>query len=200
MATTGDDASADGAATKATWRRRALANRIGLRPDDQRICWHLERFLRSAVPQGWVVTFSPMPGEVDLTPLQAVTPPITTFALTRTPGAGRTLSLHPADAPTEQHRFGFRQPIEQAPVVPDDEVVAVLVPGLAFDHRGHRLGFGAGFYDRLLARLGPDVLRVGVSDGFLVSELPVEPHDMPMTHLASEVGVVATPLRSAASS
>lgn len=187
--------------TKAEWRRRALDNRVGLQPDSQRIRWHLERFLRTlrfdeAVPTAWVVTFDPIPGEVDLRPLLAIDPPIASFALTRTPSAGQTLTVHDAAGPTEQHRFGFRQPIEQAPRVPDSAVVAVLVPALAFDHRGHRLGFGAGFYDRLLSRLGPHVLRIGISDGFLVSELPVEPHDVPMTHLASEVGVMPTPLGS----
>lgn len=186
--------SGSGPVTKAEWRRRALDNRTGLRPDSQRICWHLERFLRTTVPNGWVVTFDPMPGEVDLRPLLAIEPLVASFALTRTPSNGRTLTLHPADGPTERHRFGYQQPIEDAPVVPDDAVVAVLVPALAFDHRGHRLGFGAGFYDRLLARLGSEVLRIGISDGFLVSELPVEPHDVAVTHLASEVGVVRTPL------
>ncbi len=52
-------------------------------------------------------------------------------------------------------------------------------------------GHGAGYYDRFLARLSPSVLRIGVTSGYLVSELPREVHDVPMTHLATEIGVIA---------
>jgi 5-formyltetrahydrofolate cyclo-ligase len=58
---------------------------------------------------------------------------------------------------------------------------AVLVPGLAFDRQGHRLGRGAGVYDRFLAMLPPSTLRIGViTDQRLVDQLPTEPHDVAM--------------------
>lgn len=179
--------------TKAEWRRRALDNRAALRVDSARVCWHLERFLRSALLDGWVVAFDAMPDEVDIRPLIESEEPVGRFALTRTPSQGRELTVHPADSALERHRYGYRHPVAGSVLVPDDEVAAVLVPALAFDHRGHRLGFGAGYYDRFLARLRPDVLRIGVSDGFIVPELPIERHDIAMTHLATEVGVVPTP-------
>ncbi len=183
----------DRGVTKAEWRRRALDNRASLRVDSSRICWHLERFLRANITEGWVVAFDPMPDEVDVRLIVDAEQPAADFALTRTPSEGRDLTVHPASEPLERHRYGYRQPVAGSIEVPDVEISAVLVPALAFDHRGHRLGFGAGYYDRFLARLDPSVLRIGVSDGFLVSELPIEPHDVPMTHLATEVGVVATP-------
>ncbi|MEZ5377966.1 MAG: 5-formyltetrahydrofolate cyclo-ligase [Acidimicrobiales bacterium] len=179
--------------TKAAWRRRALDNRTSLRVDNARICWHLERFLRRADLDGWVVAFDPMPDEVDLRPLVFADDPVCRFALTRTPTSGHDLGIHPATSALERHRYGYRQPVDGSAIVPDEEVVAVLVPGLAFDHRGHRLGFGAGYYDRLLERLGSAVLRIGVSDGFIVSELPIDAHDVAMTHVATEVGVVPAP-------
>ncbi|MFI6518395.1 5-formyltetrahydrofolate cyclo-ligase [Spirillospora sp. NPDC050679] len=55
---------------------------------------------------------------------------------------------------------------------------AVLVPAVAVDRTGMRLGRGGGSYDRALARVGPAILTVGlVHDGELVEELPREPHD-----------------------
>lgn len=175
--------------TKQAWRAKARVNRLGLRIDHERVCVGLHRFLAGPRRAGWVVGYEALPGEPDLTALFA-RPDAGPFALTRTPAEGHDLTLHPADSPRERHRFGFAQPTADAPVVADEDVAVVLVPGLAFDMTGTRLGHGGGYYDRLLARLGPSVWRVGVSDGFIVSGLPRDEHDEAMTHLASEIGVV----------
>ncbi|WP_298273762.1 5-formyltetrahydrofolate cyclo-ligase, partial [uncultured Bradyrhizobium sp.] len=66
------------------------------------------------------------------------------------------------------------------------EASAVLVPALAVDRRGTRLGRGAGFYDRTLqwaATMAP--LVAIVRDDELVEELPNDPHDVRMTHAAT---------------
>ncbi len=183
--------------TKAELRERAQTNRSSLRVDHGRICAGLEHFLAGLTlvssQRRWVVTFAAMPGEPDLAGL-VDRPNIGSLALTRTPEEGRVLSVHPADAERELHRWGYSQPVSGAPIVPDADIAVVLVPGLAFDRQGGRLGFGAGFYDRFLSRLGPDVMRVGVSDGFIVAEVPTDDHDVAMTHLATEAGVMALPL------
>ena len=71
-------------------------------------------------------------------------------------------------------------------------LTAVVVPGLAYDRRGHRLGRGAGVYDRFLATLPPHVLRIGViPTALVVPELPTEPHDMPMHFVVTEREVIA---------
>ena len=85
--------------------------------------------------------------------------------------------------------------VDLATVVPEDEpdpgrVDVVVVPGLAFTADGHRLGQGGGWYDRFLVRVPERVLVVGV--GFaeqLVAELPIEPHDVPLDAIITEVGV-----------
>lgn len=85
---------------------------------------------------------------------------------------------------------GVLEPVDRTPV--DLGVLdAVLVPGLAFDRSGVRLGYGGGHFDRLLARLRPEVPRIGVAFADqLVERLPVEPHDQPVTVVVTEVGVV----------
>ena len=82
--------------------------------------------------------------------------------------------------------FGTRQPGPEAPeLVPD----CVLVPLLAFDAAGHRLGYGGGYYDRTLAQL-PHATRLGVA--FACQRLPavpVGPNDIPLPRIATERGI-----------
>lgn len=87
-------------------------------------------------------------------------------------------------------RHGVREPTAGTRIVPIEELRVVLVPGVAFDLRGGRLGRGGGFYDRLLARLGPQTIRVGV--GFerrVLERLPVEPWDQLVDVLVTEQAV-----------
>jgi 5-formyltetrahydrofolate cyclo-ligase len=75
--------------------------------------------------------------------------------------------------------FGVLEPAagRVRPVRPD-AIDLILVPGLAFDHDGHRLGHGYGYFDRLLERLPAQTFRVGVCFDFqLIDHLPTRPHD-----------------------
>ncbi|MDO5553018.1 MAG: 5-formyltetrahydrofolate cyclo-ligase [Planctomycetia bacterium] len=61
------------------------------------------------------------------------------------------------------------------------EADVVIVPGLAFTRNGCRLGRGKGFYDRFLAQVRPDALRIGLAfEEQMFSELPCDPHDQPV--------------------
>ena len=76
------------------------------------------------------------------------------------------------------------------PEVAPARIEVALVPGLAFDPLGRRLGRGKGYYDRLLAGLPADAPRVGVTlDRLMAETVPVDPHDVAMTHLVTENGV-----------
>jgi 5-formyltetrahydrofolate cyclo-ligase len=91
-------------------------------------------------------------------------------------------------------RFGLREPA--APWLPAGAIAGasvVLVPALAVDRAGARLGRGAGFYDRSLPLAAPTARLVAVvRDDELVDRLPAEPHDVRMTHaLTPNGGVVA---------
>jgi 5-formyltetrahydrofolate cyclo-ligase len=112
------------------------------------------------------------------------------LATTRTLGSGRPLALHAWTGEFERHRFGFLQPRADAPSVDPAAVDLVLVPGLAFDRHGGRLGHGQGHYDRLLPTLRPSIPRVGVTlDDLVVERLPTEAHDVAVTHLLTPSGV-----------
>ncbi|MFM8885802.1 MAG: 5-formyltetrahydrofolate cyclo-ligase, partial [Chthoniobacterales bacterium] len=67
---------------------------------------------------------------------------------------------------------------EKCPAFDPREAEIIFVPGLAFTAEGQRLGRGRGFYDRLLAALPEDILRVGVCFAEqIVADIPSEPHD-----------------------
>ena len=73
--------------------------------------------------------------------------------------------------------FGVLEPIAGCPVVPLNQLDFILVPGVAFDLVGRRLGRGKGFYDRLLAEVRGH--KCGVAfDAQIVAEVPEEPHDI----------------------
>ena len=81
-------------------------------------------------------------------------------------------------------RFGVLEPSSQAPVLPLNQLDFVLVPGVAFDSSGRRLGRGKGFYDRLLAETNKACIRCGVAlEEQLVAAIPAEAHDIPMNFI-----------------
>jgi len=90
----------------------------------------------------------------------------------------RSMTLHAVDSADALRpgRFGIREPDADAcPVRRIDEVDAALIPGLAWDRAGHRLGRGAGYYDRLLADPAWRGFRCGLF--FAEQEAPAIPHD-----------------------
>lgn len=144
--------------------------------------------LRQLAPSTVVVYLS-MDGELPAERVAAPLVGIHRFLTTRTPDSG-WLTLHDFQAKREVHRFGYEQPVADAERVDPLDVDVVLVPGLCFDESGGRLGWGKGYYDQLLASMRSDVRRIGLTlERRLVPAVPREPHDVSMTHLATETGV-----------
>lgn len=104
--------------------------------------------------------------------------------LPRVDRRGRRLRLHAVDDLERDLAPGtlaIPEPRPDRPELAPGEIDWVLVPGLAFDGRGYRLGRGAGHYDRLLPLLRPDVPRWALALApQLVAALPIEPHDQPL--------------------
>lgn len=140
-----------------------------------------------------VLLFMPMPDEVRIRPL-----------VDAAWAAGKSVALPASDAASGAYvakrvrsgadlrsgRFGILEPNETCPVVPFGALDLVLVPGIAFDRAGNRLGRGRGFYDRMLA-LGPDAVFCGVGfDGQVVARVPVEPHDVKLHRVWTPTGQI----------
>ncbi len=83
-------------------------------------------------------------------------------------------------------KFGIYEPASPTRF-PRGEIQAIFVPGLAFDSRGGRIGFGGGYYDRFIAGLRPNVLKVGICYDFQIvdSPLPQDEHDIKMDLILS---------------
>ncbi|MCD7060465.1 5-formyltetrahydrofolate cyclo-ligase [Pelagibacterium xiamenense] len=137
-----------------------------------------------------VAAYWPIRDEIDCKPIltrlmdsgQQVCLPVVTGD-----GAPLELRLWQPGQPLYPSGFGTLAPSETAPrAVPD----VVIIPLLAFDRLGTRLGYGKGYYDRTLEVMDAKPLIVGIA--FAAQELeyiPREPHDMPLDILVTETGV-----------
>ncbi|HEY2735372.1 MAG TPA: 5-formyltetrahydrofolate cyclo-ligase, partial [Polyangiales bacterium] len=99
-----------------------------------------------------------------------------------------TLALHAYElgAPLEESGFGMLEPLASSALIDPADVDLILVPALALDGAGHRIGYGRAFYDQLLPKL-PRAFRVGVAYDFqVVPEIPNDPHDVPMHCIVSD--------------
>lgn len=128
-----------------------------------------------------VLLFFPFASEPDISPLLADA--LATGKLLALPRFNATTKAYEAVQVTGLARelvigaFQMREPVATCPVVPLNRLDLALVPGLGFDARGHRLGRGKGYYDRLLA--GFSGRKIGVAfDLQIVPEVPREPHDI----------------------
>ena len=92
---------------------------------------------------------------------------------------------------------GFRnipEPLPDCPGVPREAIDFIVVPGVAFDREGRRLGYGGGYYDRLLPLLPPRAARVaGAFDLQLVDRVPAGPNDIPIDALVTESRALSMP-------
>jgi 5-formyltetrahydrofolate cyclo-ligase len=100
-----------------------------------------------------------------------------------------TFRTVPDLAALEERGLGFREPAPEAPEAAALDVI--VVPALQIDERGHRLGYGAGFYDRALPRFAPPARTVGVAFAFqLVPELPDTEGDVALDLIVTDERVV----------
>ncbi|NDH55035.1 MAG: 5-formyltetrahydrofolate cyclo-ligase, partial [Betaproteobacteria bacterium] len=140
------------------------------------LCERLEAQLPSARA---ILFFAPLPDEPDVWPV-----------LERSMALGTVCALPYFDASTQAYgarviqkigtdlvagKFGVREPAAQCAAMPLNQLDLVLVPGLAFDRFGSRLGRGRGFYDRLLGEVSG--VKCGICyQGQLLESLPTEGH------------------------
>ncbi|AWN45880.1 5-formyltetrahydrofolate cyclo-ligase [Methylobacterium terrae] len=182
---------------KAALRKAALARRDGLaveaREDASRRIAEIVLGLPGIATADLVSAYWPIRSEVDVRPLvallrargQAVAlPQVTPDGLVfRLAGEGDALAAG---------GFGLSEPGPDAPVV-DPRVL--LVPLAAFDRRGHRIGYGKGYYDRALARIDAAGRALAIGIAFAAQEtprVPDGPHDRPLDGIVTEAGFLTT--------
>jgi len=153
--------------------------------DSAKICALLIRqpFWQNAAS---VLFFAPLPGEVDMWPLLEETAPgAKTAALPRFDLTDQTYVACRVQNPQSEiaiGQFGIREPRAGCVEVALSRLDLILVPGVAFDSSGRRLGRGRGFYDRLLAEMSG--LKCGVAfDEQIVGEVPAGAHDETMNFI-----------------
>jgi 5-formyltetrahydrofolate cyclo-ligase len=114
--------------------------------------------------------------------------------LPRVDAEGLVLHRWEVGAPLVRGTYGIPEPDASWEQVRPEEVSLALVPGLAFDRKGGRLGQGGGWYDRLLPELAPlggGARRIGVAWAFqIVPRVPCDPHDVPVDAVITEEGWV----------
>lgn len=89
-----------------------------------------------------------------------------------------------------RHKYGMFEPKDSCPDFPPDKLQLILVPGLAFDRKGYRIGYGKGFYDRFLLSC-PNAVTVGIAYQLqLVDDTYPQPWDIPVQHIFTEHGLL----------
>ncbi|WP_241178691.1 5-formyltetrahydrofolate cyclo-ligase [Mycobacterium sp. P7213] len=189
-------------AAKSALRARLLADRRAVTPavheaEAAALAEHLERLAGEATT---VCAYAPVgsePGSTAMLAGLARSGARVLLPVVRTEDDGTPMALLWGEYRPEHlttARFGLLEPPE--PWLAADalaEADLIVVPAVAVDRWGARLGRGAGFYDRSLRWRRPQVPLVAVvRDAELLDELPAEPHDVPMTHAVTPgLGVVA---------
>lgn len=97
------------------------------------------------------------------------------------PGGQLTLHRVAPEMPLVSGAHGIEEPPPDAPRITPCETDFILIPGLAFDFAGHRLGHGHGCYDKLLATFPAEIPRVALAfDWQVLPAIPSAPHDVPV--------------------
>jgi 5,10-methenyltetrahydrofolate synthetase len=177
-------------AFRAALRREKIAARLALPAEQhgsasQRILDRLSQLLQPR-PSGTIAFCWPVRAEVDCRALmldliragwQVAMPTVTTL------GAPMQYRVWEPDAPMTTDPYGIPIPKAEKSATPD----VVLLPLVACDPNGYRLGYGGGYFDRTLAANVPHPLAIGV--GFelaIVPNIHPEPHDMPLDIIVTE--------------
>lgn len=155
------------------------------------ICDALERWPIFQQSQT-ILTYMPIKGEVDLTPLLTRHPEKHWVLPRILPEEEHRMIFHPYDAARlVRHPFGMAEPAADLPAVPPEAIQLALVPGLAFDRHGWRLGYGGGYFDRFLKDFSGVSVGI-VFQALLLDNLPHGSFDAPMQWIVTEGDFIVT--------
>jgi len=185
MATTPIDA------LKAELRKSALARRDAMAPDERQAAAETiaSRGFPLPVTPGTIVSgFSPLKSEINPLPLlRKLAEAGARLALPVVAGRGQPLIMrsYAFGQPLNSGVWGIREPKDDAPEVEPD---IVIVPLAAFDRRGNRIGYGAGYYDMTINRLRGRKTVTAVGIAYAAQEVP----EVPVTERDARLDLVLT--------
>ncbi|HEY9657139.1 MAG TPA: 5-formyltetrahydrofolate cyclo-ligase [Allocoleopsis sp.] len=182
------------ALTKGELRRSLLTTRTTMpleiwQAKSQQICQHLQHFPLFTQSRT-ILTYISVRQEPDLKALLPLRPQ---WGLSRC--VGKALSWHvwlpDSSRALPPNKYGIPEPEAGSPLLSSDQVDLLLLPAVACDRQGYRLGYGGGFYDRLLST--PEwasIPTIGITFDFAyLPQLPVDSWDLPLQAVCTERGV-----------
>jgi 5-formyltetrahydrofolate cyclo-ligase len=106
-------------------------------------------------------------------------------------GDALTWHLWQPGEPLQTSSYGISEPLAHAPKIEPDEVDLILVPAVACDIKGYRLGYGGGYYDRLLSLPAwSSKLTIGIVFEFAcLTQLPIDECDRSLNGVCTEMGL-----------
>ncbi len=136
-----------------------------------------------------VALYSAIGSEVDLSPI--IFESGKTVALPICVEGDRLIFKAVGDETTlEKGAFGILEPKENQVIIPPEEIDLMLVPGAVFDETGARIGYGKGYYDRVLPQLSKECEIVGVAYSLqFADKIETEPHDIKVRLIVTEEGI-----------
>lgn len=155
----------------------------------KQICNHIETW-NHFMGAETILTYMPMQGEVDLTTLLLMQPQKVWAIPKIQPGGQMVFHAYYPDK-LILHKFGMLEPSPESPIIPPEAIELALVPGLAFDGQGWRLGYGGGFYDRFLSNHTGSFAGI-TYQALLWDEVPHADHDIQMPFVITEAGILET--------
>lgn len=183
--------------TKAALRRRLLAQRARLAPRDiarhsTAIATYVCALPAFCVSQT-VMVYMALPQEVQTRQIIAQARQARKRVAVPVVRAQDLVAVALSEDPTQlrRGRFGILEPSGTPSIIHPQEIGCIVVPGVAFDTRGGRLGFGQGYYDRFLGQLPTTTYRCGLAFGIqVVPCVPQASHDICMHGIVTEQGYI----------
>ncbi len=134
-----------------------------------------------------VLFYMPIHGEIDLSVLFKNNKDDKNFILPRVVKKENELTLYKINSldDLEEGTFRISEPKTDLEITQPSELDFIILPGIAFSKNGHRIGYGQGYFDRLLKKTS--CLKIGVAYEFqIVKNIPGEDHDVPVEKIITE--------------
>ena len=183
------------------WAKRQRAEFLSLDADglDELSARLSDAFLALIAERSWlhIAVFIPLAGEPDIwTPSQQLMATQAANIYVPRMMKEKQLDLVMVTDPTALVRGPFgvvEPPLSWEPLTDLTDLDAIFIPGLAFSMDGGRLGFGGGWYDRLLARIPDKTIKIGVCwNEMLIDSVPMDAWDIRMDGILTEAGYVTS--------